>query len=137
MSSGQVNPRLNCLDTIADGLFGANPKTAFELKNMPTVKHRMKMSWFGAALLQQGLASSTTVESTMSSLLYRRVLEEHVRPSIQELKPKRMWTMQHDNDPKHFSESTKEWLKRKKLRLFKNCQVKAQILILLRCCGVI
>lgn len=62
--------------------------------------------------------------------------EENERPSVQKLKLKRMWTMQHDSDPKHSSKSTKEWLKEGNGE-FWNGQVKARILILLRCCGVI
>jgi len=38
----------------------------------------------------------------------------NVRPSVQKLKLKQRWTMQHDNDQKHSSKSTKKLLKRKK-----------------------
>lgn len=93
-------------------------KTAFENKNLiPTVKHGggnvMVWGCFSAA----GPGQLTIIESTMNSVLYQRVLEENVRPSVRKLKLKRMWTMQHDNDPKHSSKSTKEWLKKKKLRV--------------------
>ena len=53
-----------------------------------------------------------------SALVYQQVIEENVRPSVQKLKLKWWWwTMQHDNDIKHSSKSTKEWLKRKKWKV--------------------
>ncbi|KAI3358722.1 hypothetical protein L3Q82_015140 [Scortum barcoo] len=38
---------------------------------------------------------------------------ETVRPSVHDLKLKRTWVLQQDNDPKHTSKSTSEWLKEK------------------------
>lgn len=40
-----------------------------------------------------------------------------MRASVQKLKLKRKWTVQHDDDPKHSSKSTKTWLKRTKWRV--------------------
>ena len=57
----------------------------------------------------------TIIESTMNSTVYQRVLD--VRPSVKKLKLKRNWTLQHDNDPKHTSKSTKDWLKTKKWKV--------------------
>ncbi|MBN3281456.1 LAT1 protein, partial [Polyodon spathula] len=45
---------------------------------------------------------------------YKIILQENVRPSVRELKLKRSWVMQQDNEPKHTSKSTSEWLKNKK-----------------------
>ncbi len=39
-------------------------------------------------------------------------LEETVQPSVCDLKLKHTWVMQQDNDPKHTSKSTSEWLKK-------------------------
>ncbi len=49
----------------------------------------------------------------MNSALYQEILMENVRPSVCDLKLKRTWVMQQDNDPKHTSKSTSEWLKKK------------------------
>lgn len=38
----------------------------------------------------------------------------YVRTSVSELILKRKWLMQQDNDPKHTSCTTKEWLKKNK-----------------------
>ncbi|KAF7650076.1 hypothetical protein LDENG_00131870 [Lucifuga dentata] len=44
----------------------------------------------------------------MNSALYQKILKENVRPSVRDLKLKRTWVMQQDNDPKHTSKSTSE-----------------------------
>jgi len=48
------------------------------------------------------------IDGTMNSALYWKILKENVRPSVCDLK--RTWVMQQDNDPKHTSRSTSEWL---------------------------
>ncbi len=40
----------------------------------------------------------------------QQILKENVRISVRELIHKRMWVMQQDNNPKHTSRSTKDWL---------------------------
>uniref|UniRef100_A0AAR2JPU3 Tc1-like transposase DDE domain-containing protein n=1 Tax=Pygocentrus nattereri TaxID=42514 RepID=A0AAR2JPU3_PYGNA len=53
----------------------------------------------------------------MNSELYQRILKENVRTSVHELNLKRRnFIFQHDNDPKHASKSTKEWLHRNKIK---------------------
>ncbi len=51
----------------------------------------------------------------MNSALYQKILKENVRPSVCDLKLKRTWVMQQDNDPKHTSKSTSEWLNKMKV----------------------
>ncbi len=53
----------------------------------------------------------------MNSALYQKTLKENVRPSVCDLKLKRIWVMQQDNDPKHTSKSTSEWLKKNKIKI--------------------
>ncbi len=51
----------------------------------------------------------------------RNLLEnpkENIRPSVCDLKLKSTWVMQRDNDPKHTSKSTSEWLKKNKIKVF-------------------
>ncbi len=52
----------------------------------------------------------------MNSALYQKILKENVRPSVCDLKLKRTWVMQQDNDPKHTSKFTSEWLKKNKIK---------------------
>lgn len=59
----------------------------------------------------------TVINGKMNSKMYQDILQENLRPSVHQLELKRGWVMQQDNDPKHTSKSTKEWIKQKKLRL--------------------
>ncbi|KAK3533217.1 hypothetical protein QTP70_013621 [Hemibagrus guttatus] len=52
----------------------------------------------------------------MNSPVYQKILKENVRPSVCDLKLKRTWVLQQDNDPKHTSKSTSEWLKKNKMK---------------------
>ena len=72
-------------------------------------------SWFGAALLPQGLASLLS-DGKMNSHVYQDIFQENDRLAVCQLKFNRNWVMQQDNDPKHRSKST-EWLQQKKIRL--------------------
>ncbi len=53
----------------------------------------------------------------MNSARYQKILKENVRPSVCDLKLKHTWVMQQDNDPKHTSKSTSEWLKKNKIKV--------------------
>ncbi len=53
----------------------------------------------------------------MNSALYQKILKENVRLSVCDLKLKRTWVMQQDNDPKLTSKSTSEWLKKNKIKV--------------------
>ncbi len=52
------------------------------------------------------------IDGTMNSALYQKILKENVWLSVCDLKLKRTWVMQQDNDPKHTSKATSEWLKK-------------------------
>ena len=92
--------------------------TAFQGKNLiPTVKHGGGSVMVWGCFAAAGPGQLTIIESTMNSAVYQRVLEENVKPSVKKLKLQRNWTLQHDNDPKHTSKSTKDWLKTKKWRV--------------------
>ena len=49
---------------------------------------------------------------------YRKSLEENLLPSARKLKLGQKFTFQHDDDPKHTSKATLEWLKNKKINVF-------------------
>ena len=74
-------------------------------------------SWFGAALLPQGLDSLLS-DGKMNSQVYQDIKQENVSLSVRQLKLNRSWVMQQDNDSKHRSRSTtEEWLQQNKIRL--------------------
>ncbi len=55
------------------------------------------------------------IDGAMNSALYQKILKENVQPSVCDLKLKRTWVTQQDNDPKHTSKSTSEWLNKIKV----------------------
>ena len=78
------------------------------------------------------------IDGTMNSARYQKILTESVRPSVHHLKLKLTRVMQQDNDPKHTSKSTYEWLKKKqkiKWRFWSGL-VKVWTSVQLRCCGM-
>ncbi|KAK3573598.1 hypothetical protein QTP86_030017 [Hemibagrus guttatus] len=56
------------------------------------------------------------INGTMNSAVYQKILKENVRPSVCDFKLNRTWVLQQDNDPKHTSKSTSEWLKKNKMK---------------------
>ncbi|KAK3559328.1 hypothetical protein QTP86_012756, partial [Hemibagrus guttatus] len=89
--------------------------TTFQKKNIiPTVKYGggSVMVCFAAS----GPGRLAVINGTMNSAVYQKILKENVRPSVCDLKLKRTWVLQQDNDPKHTSKSTSEWLKKNKMK---------------------
>ncbi|KAK3537702.1 hypothetical protein QTP70_017833 [Hemibagrus guttatus] len=64
----------------------------------------------------EGPGRLAVINGTMNSAVYQKILKENVRPSVCDLKLKRTWVLQQDNDPKHTSKSTSEWLKKNKMK---------------------
>ncbi|KAK3511591.1 hypothetical protein QTP70_011219 [Hemibagrus guttatus] len=67
-------------------------------------------------LLLPGPGRLAVINGTMNSAVYQKILKENVWPSVCDLKLKRTWGLQQDNDPKHTSKSTSEWLKKNKMK---------------------
>ncbi|KAK3574546.1 hypothetical protein QTP86_009546 [Hemibagrus guttatus] len=65
---------------------------------------------------RSGPGRLAVINGTMNSAVYQKILKENVRPSVCDLKLKRTWVLQQDNDPKHTSKSTSEWLKKNKMK---------------------
>ncbi|KAK3511397.1 hypothetical protein QTP70_007233 [Hemibagrus guttatus] len=74
------------------------------------------MPWVRAVLAAKGPGRLAVINGTMNSAVYQIILKENVRPSVCDLKLKRTWVLQQDNDPKHTSKSTTEWLKKNKMK---------------------
>ncbi len=71
----------------------------------------------------------------MNSALYQKILKENVRASVCDLKLKHTWVMQQDNDPKHTSKFTSEWLKKNKIKVLE-WPNQCPDLNPFRCCGM-
>ena len=57
------------------------------------------------------------IEGRMNGAMYWEILGDHLLPSARALKMDRGWVFQHDNDPKHTAKATKEWLKKKHVKV--------------------
>ena len=112
-----------CTDEAKIELFGHNQQryvwrktgAAFEEKNvLPTVKNG------GGSIMVDGCAAASEpknlvrVEGRMDSILCQQILENNVKESVKTLKLRSGCIFRQDNDPKHTSKSTKEFLKKKK-----------------------
>uniref|UniRef100_A0A9J7ZRY6 Transposase n=1 Tax=Cyprinus carpio carpio TaxID=630221 RepID=A0A9J7ZRY6_CYPCA len=96
-------------------LFGSN--TTFQKKNIiPTVKYGGGSVMVRGCFAASGPGRLAVINGTMKSAVYQKILKENVRPSFHDLKLKRTWVLQQDNDPKHTSKSTSEWLKKNKMK---------------------
>lgn len=91
--------------------------TAFQKKNIiPTVKYGGGSVMVWGCFAASGPGRLAVINGTMNSAVYQEILKENVRPSVRVLKLKRTWVLQQDNDPKHTSKSTTEWLKKNKMK---------------------
>ncbi len=91
---------------------------AFHKKDIiPTVKHGGGNVMVWGCFAASGPGRLAIIDGTMNSALYQKILKENVRPSVYDLKLRHTWVMQQDNDPKHTSKSTSEWLKKNKIKV--------------------
>uniref|UniRef100_A0A9J8CLU9 Transposase n=1 Tax=Cyprinus carpio carpio TaxID=630221 RepID=A0A9J8CLU9_CYPCA len=91
--------------------------TAFQKKNiLLTVKYGGGSVMVWGCFAASGPGRLAVINGTMNSAVYQKILKENVRPSVRDLKLKRTWVLQQDNDPKHTSKSTSEWLKKNKMK---------------------
>lgn len=81
---------------------------------MPTVKHGGGSVMVWGCVAASGPGPLAVIDRKMNSAVYQKILKENVRPAVCALKLKSSWIMQQDNDPKHISKSTSEWLEKKK-----------------------
>ncbi|KAK3557487.1 hypothetical protein QTP70_027911 [Hemibagrus guttatus] len=90
---------------------------ALSKKNIiPTVKYGGGSVMVWDCFAASGPGRLAVINGTMNSAVYQKILKENVRPSVCDLKLKRTWVLQQDNDPKHTSKSTSEWLKKNKMK---------------------
>ncbi|KAK3529891.1 hypothetical protein QTP86_007214 [Hemibagrus guttatus] len=83
---------------------------------IPTVKYGGGSVMVWGCFAASGPGRLAVMYGTMNSAVYQKILKENVRPSVSDLKLKRPWVLQQDNDPKHTSKSTSEWLKKNKMK---------------------
>jgi len=59
----------------------------------------------------------------MDGAMYRKILANNLLPSVRALKIDHGWVFQHDNDPKHTARATKEWLRKKHLKVLERSEL--------------
>jgi hypothetical protein len=72
---------------------------------------------FGGVFLLRGQEKFTASKGTMDGAMYRQVLDENLLPSARALKMGCGWVFQHENDPYHTAKATKEWIKKKHIKV--------------------
>uniref|UniRef100_A0A673VRF4 Transposase Tc1-like domain-containing protein n=1 Tax=Salmo trutta TaxID=8032 RepID=A0A673VRF4_SALTR len=106
-------------------LFGINStrrvwrrNAAYDPKNtIPTVKHGGGNIMLWGCFSAKGTGHLHRIKGTMDGAMYRQILGENLLPSPRALKMGRGLVFQHDNDPKHTAKATKEWLKKKQIKV--------------------
>ncbi|KAK3567068.1 hypothetical protein QTP86_009264 [Hemibagrus guttatus] len=83
---------------------------------IPTVKYGGDSVMVWGCIAASGPGRLAVINGTMNSAVYQNILKENFRPSVCDLKLKQTWVLQQDNDPKHTSKSTSEWLKKNKMK---------------------
>uniref|UniRef100_A0A8K9UDX3 Transposase n=1 Tax=Oncorhynchus mykiss TaxID=8022 RepID=A0A8K9UDX3_ONCMY len=106
-------------------LFGLNStrhvwrkKDEYNPKNtIPTVKHGGGNIILWGCFSAKGTERLHRIEGRMDGAKYREILANNLLPSVRALKMGRGWVFQHDNEPKHTARATKEWLRKKHLKV--------------------
>ena len=70
------------------------------------------MLWGSVA--STGTGNLVKVDGHMNSSQYQQILDKNVQESVTKLKLRRCWIFPQDNDPKHCSKSTKEFMQKHK-----------------------
>ncbi|KAF7641700.1 hypothetical protein LDENG_00274330 [Lucifuga dentata] len=93
-------------------LFGRNKKNL-----VLTVKHGGGSILVWACFAAGRPGNLTVIDSLINSSVYQSILDEHVKVSARKLYLGTKWILQQDNDPKHSSKSTVEWLQKNRIKV--------------------
>ena len=64
----------------------------------------------------EGTGRLHRIKGRMNGAMYWEILGDNL-PSVRALKMGRGWVFQHDNDPKNTAKATKEWFKKKHIKV--------------------
>ncbi|KAI4904987.1 hypothetical protein NFI96_002412 [Prochilodus magdalenae] len=84
---------------------------------VPTVKHEGGDIMFWGCFSAKGTGLHHRINRRTDGAMYRKILIDNLLPSARTLKMGGGWVFQHDNDPKHTAKATKEWLKKKHIKV--------------------
>ena len=89
-----------------------NPKNT-----IPTVNHGGGNLMLCGCFSAKGTERFHHIKGRMNGAMYREILGDNLLPSVRALKMGHGWVFQHDNDPKRMAKATKEWLKKKHIKV--------------------
>uniref|UniRef100_A0A674C2Y1 Tc1-like transposase DDE domain-containing protein n=1 Tax=Salmo trutta TaxID=8032 RepID=A0A674C2Y1_SALTR len=85
---------------------------------IPTVKHGGGSIMLWGCFAAGGTGALHKIDGIMRMENYVDILKQHLKTSVRKaLKMGRGWVFQHDNDQKHTTKATKEWLKKKHIKV--------------------
>ncbi|KAI4887997.1 hypothetical protein NFI96_034666, partial [Prochilodus magdalenae] len=84
---------------------------------IPTVKHGGGSIMLWGCFSAHGTGRLHCIKERMTGAMYCEILGDNLLPSVRALKMGRGWVFQHDNDPKHTVRITKEWLRKKHIKV--------------------
>ncbi len=116
-SCGQMRPKYYFLVQTPLAVFGGRRISTIPRTPSQPWSMWVETSCFGGAFLQRGQDDCTLLRGGWMGTCIARVLANNLLPSVRALKMGRGWVFQHDNDPKHTARATKEWLRKKDLKL--------------------
>ena len=91
---------------------------SYDPKNtIPTVKHGGGNIMLWGCFSAKGTGQLHRIKGTMDRAMYRQILGENLLPSARALKMGHGLIFQHGNDPKNTAKATKEWLKKKHIKV--------------------
>ena len=64
-----------------------------------------------------GIVRLVRVEGTINGAKYRQILEDNLLQSAKDLRLRQGYMFQQDNDPKHTTKATLEWLQNKNVKV--------------------
>ena len=86
-------------------------------KTVPTVKHGRGSVMLWGCFAAAGTGRLVKIDGIMNGEKYREILEENLLTSASDLKLRRNFKFQQDNDPKHTARATSEWFRNKKVKV--------------------
>lgn len=86
-------------------------------KTIPTIKHGGGSVMLWGCFAAAGTGRLVRIEGIMNGEKYREILEKNLLTSASDLKLRRNFKFQQDNDPKHTARATAEWFKQKKIKV--------------------
>ncbi|KAI4876250.1 hypothetical protein NFI96_009865 [Prochilodus magdalenae] len=90
----------------------------YDPKNtVPTVNHGGGNIMFGGCFSAKDTGLLHRIKGRMDGAMYHKILSNNLLPSARTSNMGGGWVFQHDNDPKHSAKATKEWLKKKHIRV--------------------